>query len=101
MEEWIVSLREMEWDGIVPEEDIVETTPMPWLSNPRCKWKTKRYWWNNGTDEALLQNCPEGWVRGRIPDRIKNFKAKVGAQKGIAKNTNRRRDSKGRLLPNK
>ena len=25
MEDWITSLREMEWDGIIPEEDIIST----------------------------------------------------------------------------
>jgi predicted GIY-YIG superfamily endonuclease len=24
-------------------------------------------WWNNGKDEKRLRECPEGWVRGRLP----------------------------------
>ena len=99
-EDLFASLREMPWEPI-PEEDLMHE-PDTWFTKlPRCNWKTKRYWWNNGVDETLQEECPPGWERGRIPDRIKNFKAKVGAQKGIPKNTNRRRDSKGRLLPNK
>ena len=101
-EDLFASLREMEWDATVPEEDIISRTDL-WLTRlPRCKWKNKRYWWNNGTDETLAPNPPaDGWERGRLKESLKNFKSKVGAQKGIAKNTNRRRDSSGRLLPNK
>ena len=102
MKDVFQSLKEMEWDNTIPKEALIYE-PDTWFTKlPRCKWKTQRYWWNNGTDESLSTNPPtEEWVRGRIPDKIKNFKSKVGAQKGIAKNTNRKRDAKGRLLPNK
>lgn len=74
------------------------------LSAPRCKWKQPRCWWNNGTDSKLSTDAPgSDWVRGRImsEQHKEKFKCQPGRQKGIAKNTNRRRDSKGKLLPSK
>ena len=102
-EDLFASLREMEWDATVPEEDKIYE-PDTWFTKlPRGKWRTKRYWWNNGVDETLQEECPPGWKRGRaMSEEHKNkFKCKEGRQKGVAKNTNRRRDAKGSLLPNK
>ena len=91
---------------IILEESDYELIQEPdtWFTKlPRCNWKTKRYWWNNGVDETLQEECPPGWKRGRAmtEEHQNKFKSKKGRQKGIPKNTNRRRDSKGRLLSNK
>ena len=101
----IIDTRNKKWytDGFC-ELEIYPTMNVPegfkrgrLAGQKRCAWKTKRYWWNNGVDEALLQNCPDGWVKGRIPDRIKNFKAKKGAS-GV-QNRDRQRDASGRFIP--
>jgi hypothetical protein len=43
MEEWIISLREMEWDGIIPEDDIItySTTPVCALMPRTEEWKKR------------------------------------------------------------
>ena len=99
MEDVFASLREMEWDDYIPPEDIISIPNTDFTKLPRCEWKTKRYWWNNGVDETLQEKCPPGWKRGRaMSEEHKNkFKCQPGRQKGIPKNTNRKRDSKGRV----
>lgn len=34
-------------------------------------------WWNNGVNEKKAKECPEGWVRGRLP-LTKEWKEKLG-----------------------
>jgi hypothetical protein len=88
MEEWIISLREMEWDGIIPEDDIIthSTTPVCALMPRTEEWKkriseskkgkspseehkrkisqtlkrkiTGSRWWNDGQNEKQSVECP-------------------------------------------
>ena len=84
-EDVFASLREMEWDATVPEEDKIYE-PDTWFTKlPRCKWKTKRYWWNNGVEQTLQEKCPPGYVKGRLwtKEHKESFKAKAGSGCGI------------------
>ena len=79
MEDVFASLKEMEWNNIIPKEDLIYE-PDTWFTKlSRSKWKTKRYWWSNGIDETLQEECPPGWKRGRLLENRKKWKAKKGS----------------------
>lgn len=70
-------------DAILMDEndfEIVSVTDLPFTRLPRCKWQTKRCWWNNGVEQTLREECPPGWQKGRLwsKEHKASFKAKVG-----------------------
>jgi hypothetical protein len=42
-----------------------------------------KFWFNNGSSETYSFECPEGFVRGRLPGRISNKKGMVWYNNGL------------------
>lgn len=48
------------------------------------KQKRKNKWWNNGLEQKFCKECPNGWVRGRLPLKKENY-SKPGEKNPRAK----------------
>jgi len=60
MEDWITSLREMEWNGIIPEEDIISTPKK--IYGHLISEGLKEYYKNNKRSEEWRRKIRENMI---------------------------------------
>lgn len=65
-----------EWANLIEENGLdggnasMKSLQIKWSPARRAKFSRTvegRQWYNNGTEQVLAKEAPEGWVRGRLP----------------------------------